>query len=201
MVIDNLIKRFLTNIVFRCIFELYCTAETNSRFDIAMSEGHRREFFSDIYSNAKMAVDKMLAIVDAEKSECGNPEDRRRIFEVVRDTVGFSKLNSIVFAELRDWMIAETVKEVAYLSVNEESIECIDMNFSLADFYESQGRYDEAEPLYVDCVQRRVVALGESHLDTVASIDNLALLYSRLYNLTYDEAYHMPHMVAEDTIP
>ena len=65
-----------------------------------MSERHRREFLSDITSNGSEAVNRMLATIDAEKSECWKPEDKIRIFDAVRKTVGFQKLNSIVNSEV-----------------------------------------------------------------------------------------------------
>ena len=52
--------------------------------------------------------------------------------------------------------------------------------------YESQGRYDEAEPLYVECLQKKKVVLGENHPSTLSSINNLAGLYESQGR--YDEA-------------
>jgi hypothetical protein len=139
-----------------------------------MSKHHRRDFFSDMSCNVFSAVNKFLT-VDAEKSECGRPEDKRLIFEVIRSTVGFEKLNSIVFAQLRHWMISEASKEVNSLG-NNYSAGCIDMMFSLATLYESQGRYDEAKSLYVVCMQQRKAVLGKRHQKTLDCMNNLTLL-------------------------
>ena len=76
-----------------------------------MSERHRSEFLSNIAGNASVAVNRMLATVDAERSKCSKLEDRNRIFEVVRSTVGFKELNSIIIAKLKDWIVAEMLKE------------------------------------------------------------------------------------------
>ena len=48
---------------------------------------------------------------------------------------------------------------------------------NLAEPYRRQGKYEKAEPLYVDCLARSKDALGETHPDTLASINNLAGLY------------------------
>jgi hypothetical protein len=96
----------------------------------------------------------MLATVDAEKSECWKPGDKIRIFDAVRKTVGFEELNSIVFSKLRVWMIAEASKEVDWFS-DDYSIKINYQKFSLASLYNTQGRYNEAEPLYVECLQKR----------------------------------------------
>jgi len=109
-----------------------------------MSEHHRREFLSDIASNALNAVDKFLAIADAESSESWEHEHRRRIFDVVLETVGLEELNSIVFTKLKDWIVTEVAKEVEAFG-DDDSTECCSLKFSLATLYDSQGRHEEAE--------------------------------------------------------
>jgi tetratricopeptide (TPR) repeat protein len=47
----------------------------------------------------------------------------------------------------------------------------------LARLYYDQGRYSEAEPLYVRALAIREQQLGDNHPDTSASLNNLALLY------------------------
>jgi len=48
---------------------------------------------------------------------------------------------------------------------------------NLADLYRSQGKYAEAEPLYVRALQIREEQLGADHPDTAGSLNNLAGLY------------------------
>ena len=49
---------------------------------------------------------------------------------------------------------------------------------NLAGLYKSQGRYEEAEPLYLQALQLRRSLLGESHPDVASSRWNLAALYA-----------------------
>ena len=46
---------------------------------------------------------------------------------------------------------------------------------NLAELYERQGKYVEAEPLYVRALKIREEQLGGEHPDTAASLNNLAL--------------------------
>ena len=45
------------------------------------------------------------------------------------------------------------------------------------------GLYEKAESLYMDCLQRRRVTLGDDHPDTLLSMNNLAWLYNNQGNL------------------
>ena len=47
----------------------------------------------------------------------------------------------------------------------------------MALLYESQGRYGEAEPLYVEALEISKAELGDRHPFTATSLFNLAALY------------------------
>jgi tetratricopeptide (TPR) repeat protein len=48
---------------------------------------------------------------------------------------------------------------------------------NLAGLYDSQGRYEEAEPLYLDALAMKKRLLGEAHPAVATSLNNLAGLY------------------------
>jgi hypothetical protein len=53
-----------------CIFELYCTTITNSKFEVAMSQKHQDLFFEDMKRDVDGEINKMLATIEAQRSEC-----------------------------------------------------------------------------------------------------------------------------------
>jgi tetratricopeptide (TPR) repeat protein len=115
----------------------------------------------------------MLSQINVKNSECFKPEDRERIFEAIKSSVGFSELNRMVFERLRDWVIVAMREETAK---GENSTDARYLN-ALAGLYKGQGKYVEAESLYVECLEVRTAALGENHPDTLESMNNLAALY------------------------
>jgi len=88
-----------------CVFELYATIKTNSNLQVAMSHKHLMEFFMDLEKSVVGTIDKMLGTINARKSQCFKPEDKERIFEAIESTVGFSKINGLIFDRLRDWVV------------------------------------------------------------------------------------------------
>ena len=44
---------------------MYATADTGSKFEIAMSETDKKKFFEDVEKDATDTINKMLATVDA----------------------------------------------------------------------------------------------------------------------------------------
>jgi len=51
---------------------------------------------------------------------------------------------------------------------------------NLAGLYYSQGKYNEAEPLYVECLEKRKSVLGEAHPSTLTTSRNLVSLQKKM---------------------
>ncbi|MBC1281098.1 tetratricopeptide repeat protein, partial [Nostoc sp. UCD121] len=51
---------------------------------------------------------------------------------------------------------------------------------NLALLYNSQGRYSEAEPLYIQALEIAELSLGVNHPNTITFRENLAILRDRL---------------------
>jgi hypothetical protein len=49
--------------------------------------------------------------------------------------------------------------------------------FNLALLFHDHGKFDRAEPLYLECLEKRKKILGETHPDTVVTSNNLTALY------------------------
>jgi hypothetical protein len=119
------------------------------------------------------SINKLLATIQAEKSQCLGEDDRNRIFSVVRETVGFAKINSMVFEQYRDWVISVSMDALENCIDDLERLRLLRV---VGMLYLGQGGNREAAPFLNECFDKRTSILGENHPDTLVSMDNLATL-------------------------
>ena len=165
-----------------CLYELYCSYEMNCRFEVAMGEKGYKEFIDAVENGKETAgevTNKMLATIDISKADAFKEKDKEMILDAVSKTVGLTQLNGVVLSLMRDWVIQvytdEYKRRVNILGPSHP--DTLNSMNGLASLYYSQGKYDEAEPLYVECLALRKAILGTSHPYTLTSMNNLAGLY------------------------
>eukprot|EP01042_Synura_sphagnicola_P000244 gene244-252_t len=156
-----------------CLFEVYCTVETKSRFEVAMSSAEHFGFIHDV-STSYAVVDQMIGDVDVRRSKASNPEDKMKIFDAVRTTVGFDRVNSTVLNVMRSWVVGtlETAMKDEQGELEQARLQC-----TLGWILRKQGQYDRALPLSLSSLVTRVEKLEEDHPDTLTSMNSLAVLY------------------------
>ncbi len=168
-----------------CIWELYCTIEgkrsdLKCRFDVAMSPASIEQFVADVDADPANVTNKMLATIDTARSECSKAEDRERIHDAIRRTVGFNELNREIFEIMRGWVISKyEARYKALQGVCEPQTRIICMN-NLASLFYNQGEFGKSLPLFEECLTMTKAVLGDNHPDTLTSMNNLAGLYKNL---------------------
>eukprot|EP01041_Mallomonas_annulata_P005918 gene5918-11941_t len=165
-----------------CLFEIYCTVDTKSIFEVAMSTSESDMFINELKHNYS-SINTMIAKVDLARSEAWNPADRDKIFDSVEKSVGFAGLNTMVFERLREWVRNVTLKAINQVTDEQSELQ---LKMSLGKIYLDQGDYGEAEALQTECYERRVASLGEDHVDTLKSLSELGNVYHHGGN--YQEA-------------
>ncbi|CAB9507603.1 Kinesin light chain [Seminavis robusta] len=162
-----------------CIWEVYSTAAQGCTFEIAMSEQDRLQFVNDVANDTEGAMKKMLATVRAEKSQCYKTEDREKIFQVIEKTIGFAKINAMVFEQYRSWAIRVSTETML------QSIATLGL------MYQGQGKYDDAEECLKECATKAVQKLGKNHPRTLHYVDKLANVCMDLGR--YDQSKRLVH--------
>lgn len=160
-----------------CLWELYCTANTGSKFEVAMTGTARKQFVEDMLNDAEQEINKMLATIDCINSECYHPADKQRIQDTVKATIGFSALNKLVFECLRGWVIAAIAakQDEAGTDLAKKAA----FSFALGTLYKGQGQFDEAQPLLESSYQWYLAQeeFGAKHEKTLTNANTLAMLY------------------------
>jgi hypothetical protein len=136
-----------------------------------MGEGDWRQFLEDVRNDPDNSIDRMLGTIQAEKSQCFGEDDRKRIFSVIRETVGFSKIDSMVFEQYRDWVISVAMDALENCI---DDLERLHLLRVVGMLYLGQGKYREAAPFLNECFEKRTSILGENHLDTLSSMNDVA---------------------------
>jgi len=85
-----------------CLFEIYSTVSTNSTFQIALSEDDEEELCNQYFENGK-TIDDVVAKIDLRNAECFVASDKEKIFSIVEEEVGISKLNQIILENWNRW--------------------------------------------------------------------------------------------------
>jgi tetratricopeptide (TPR) repeat protein len=166
-----------------CLYELFCTLDTGSKFEIALSEEQRSLFFETMKLLGESALGGLLATIDCEKSTAFKLEDQQRILKAVKTTVGFNTVNSMIFKELRSWVLRVAQDEVDQDTASNHYLLC-----TLGELYRSQGNYLEAEKWHEACVAKRTSLFGENNKDTLDAMNNLGLVYDHLHKYEKAEA-------------
>lgn len=136
-----------------------------SQFEIAMSQKEQELFFADISIDTEESIKMMLGKIDVEKSQSFNPVDRDRIFAIVKETVGFPALNSVVFERLRQW--AKDVVMTAIESGQLDAERKLLMRAALGHLLQQQSDYFKAKEVYNLLYDEFVGHFGDSHLETI----------------------------------
>ncbi|GFH47150.1 hypothetical protein CTEN210_03625 [Chaetoceros tenuissimus] len=159
-----------------CAYEAYCASEAGAKFEIAMSQEEHTTFMDQCKKNPSNILTTFFDKITAESSRTSKVEDRVRIHAVIQESIGFPQVNSALMTQHRGCLINTLQHELFFIS-GENTIEEANFIFLLATLHQRQGNYDEARPLYEECLQKRKVLLGNNHQDTLVSMNDLGLLY------------------------
>jgi tetratricopeptide (TPR) repeat protein len=169
-----------------CLYEIYCTIQTESQFEIAMSSSENESFVTTLGSDFN-CIKQLLSVVNVERSEAWNPLDLQRIFEIVSKTIGFNEINSLVSTRLREWIVSVTEKAYSKLeTVDNETIEVeekkIELGENLGLLYMEFCRYPLAEEFLKRAYEQVLKREGVSSAKTLRKMNNLGILYEKIGN-------------------
>ncbi len=145
-----------------CIFEAYSAEATSSRFSIAMSDADAKDLVKQICENPS-ALFATLRRVYCEACTATNLEDRDRIFDTVRQSVGFAQLDSMVAFMMVEAVCAELLIQADTARDAEDLAGAACLLQALAQLRGLQRNYAEAERLHRECLATAGLVSADIH--------------------------------------
>ena len=140
----------------RCALELHAIArhkeECGGRFELAMTSQENRRFLAGIGADPKEYF-AMLGRIDAETSTCSRASDRESIHEGIRRSVGFAKLNRMVFGVMEGWMEEQLRKQAAASAAEGSVYDSLALRSALASVMLLKGQCAEAAAMYEEILE------------------------------------------------
>lgn len=170
-----------------CIWELYCTIVTNSLFEVATSLQQREAFVFQIKHSPTAIINLMLSTIKTRNCEARSKDDQDRIQSIIETEVGFDQMDSLIFQKMREWVIwalRQTIQEVQVItnqsesSKSNETEELYHLKLSLGTLLYDQGKKNESELIFKDCLSIASKLFGESDVLTLTCMNKLANIYS-----------------------
>jgi len=156
-----------------CLFELSTALAAHKELLVELAPSDRKALHATLQNGAN-ELDATLAAIDAAEAQISKVEDRALILPRVQAVGGFGSINARVKGALRDWL-AETGRALLR-DAEVGTTGALLLQNGLAQLLQSQGKYEEAEPLFRRTLAAREAALGPAHPHTLTLVNNLALL-------------------------
>lgn len=153
-----------------CLWEIYCTISTGASFEIALDSSSRHDFIKLILKGAKQEINRLRMMINVEKSQSKLIEDKERIFEAIRSSIGLGKLNELVFECIREW-IDLTMQE------------SLELNSQNPSYYHALAEIGDHISLAKGCPYHRREwelkrdQLGDEHPETITALFELGQSY------------------------
>ena len=149
--------------------------EGGAEFAVAMTMEERQRFLKGIQTESRAYLN-MLGTVNSEKSVCSRPTDQEIIHAVIRDSIGFAKLNRMLFGVMEEWMEVQLLAELAASRKRRHVQEVMGWLFTLGCVYGEQGRHQDAQKMEEElCEYSQLVAAASADENTKESIGVLVV--------------------------
>ena len=81
-----------------CLYEMYCTAQTDSKFEVAMTSSHLAKFMEEVSRDDRQVLTKIESTINYHQSHSSIMQDKEEILDVARVTTGVSHTFSSLIA-------------------------------------------------------------------------------------------------------
>ncbi|XRB00898.1 kinesin light chain 3 [Pycnococcus provasolii] len=157
-----------------CIWEILSTIDDRkAKLEICLPAVEQEAFAKFLVDEGADQVIVKMVGVDVQRAEAWKVEDRDAILSAVRRYPGgASQVNKLIKDQMRSWVVESAINALGRLHKNIRAT--TKLLADVANLLENQGKYADAELLYRESLDGFRRELGDTHPNTLASIDNLA---------------------------
>ncbi|KAJ3327776.1 Kinesin light chain 3, partial [Blyttiomyces sp. JEL0837] len=151
-----------------CIFEIFACHLTEGQLNVTMSRKESKRMLDALAEDKAEGYNKMLDQVSCEKSQSTIPEDRTRIFDAIKDLgASVQDLDRMVFDEFTKSIVKTFERHLEFSKNHGDEADIIRHQLSLVQVYFQLSRYQEAEELCLEAINRSEAAFGSEDGRTV----------------------------------
>jgi hypothetical protein len=136
-------------------------------------------------SSSDNAILRNMTQTDTEASSASKPNDKRALHETITQFIGYPTFNEMISKGLKDWVIKMALKEANKTDI--DSVRKLQYKDTLISLYISQQKYEKAEKLCKEVLEKRKTKFGDDHPDTMIAASNLSTLLSYKTVLSRDD--------------
>ncbi|KAJ3130654.1 Kinesin light chain 3 [Physocladia obscura] len=168
-----------------CVYEIYASVKSNSKFYVALPPNEQETFIESIMAD-NLTFYEILKYSNSEVSHCQHQSDQDEIFNVIRRSIGFSKLDQLVFSTFFNWIVNLSESKLAKASSNEEKCAWL---AALGNFHYENGSSNAAEQYFSRAYETCKLVFGDTHKQTLQAMNNLAAFLNSLEK--FDESKNL----------
>lgn len=154
-----------------CLDECFLTAKWGKKLELLMPPVEARLFERALATEVD-SLTTVLSSVNIQKARATKDSDRNRIFEKIRTSVGFHRVNTTVIGKLREWFIA--VARAILTRTDLQKLPAALVMHNLGLFLLHQGLSGEATAEISQSLTILEDEFGRDHPKTSSVLNNLA---------------------------
>jgi hypothetical protein len=157
-----------------CLWELYCTIVTGTRFSVCLGPAERSDFERNLLDDPDVVLDA-FARIDVESAQAGKESDRKMILSAAREMDGgLAKLNQESIQRLREWVV-----HIAIGMVDKAKLGAVGVKFRSSSRLQSDAsRSPGRNRLEMASVSSQLLGHDRSHFEQLLTV---ALFLSQLH--------------------
>lgn len=143
-----------------CLWEIFCTIETGSRFEIVIRRNDQEAFLEDLSGGA---MNKMLSNIDSANSKCTLFHDEDKIHSLVKEKIGFGKMNQIILNKIKEALMDIVKDSTKWQEKGDNVGPVMNTDYAMATLAMSQRNYELAEKHLQENLEKQKKLFDENH--------------------------------------